>query len=178
MYVASKCFMFASVLWGTVGDRHTAQGPGMGRGRAGGGWGRNELGASSRVLPTRRETRGPGEGAGRGEGWGYGAHARWGLGGQERAAWLSTSGCEEQRACPIRNACVFIYHLVGYFFFILCNFTIVLSLKGFSCMPVFKLCKLIQNHLLVKKKKGMKKSDRVSFSYHSGWSFFSFFYIY
>jgi hypothetical protein len=42
-------------------------------------------------------------------------------------------------------------------------------------MPVFKLCELIQNHLLKRKKE--EKSDRVSFSDQSGYLFFLFLYL-
>jgi hypothetical protein len=160
MYVASKCFMlqvFGRARWvmGTW-PRHL-------------GWGVIVLG-----WLRMQGARGQGEGAGHGEGWGQGVHARWA---RQTGAGCVTIHIQTWGAAGLSNSkCICIYlPSCRIFFFILCNFTIVLSLKGFSCMPIFKLCKLIQNHLLVKKKKEWKKVIGSPSHINPADLFFSFF---
>jgi hypothetical protein len=111
--------------------------------------------------------RGGGQGEGARRGRGQGAHARWGRGEagcatihiQTRgAAGLSSLKC----MCIYLPSCriIFSYYVISYvdglFFDNKTVGTISLSLKGFSCMPVFKLYKLIKNHLLKRKKEEKK----------------------
>jgi hypothetical protein len=112
IYVASKCFML-QVFHG-AGWMIGAQ-PGClrwGRGRAGGGWGCSELGASSRVPPTQRERRESG--------------------GRSRCACKVGARRSGLRDCPYPDARsnelvqlemhVYLFTILYDYFIILCNF--------------------------------------------------------
>jgi hypothetical protein len=104
MYVASKCFMLQVFYVGIMSDGRMDREPMDGAWRVGASRrGRSELGAGSRVSPTRRERAGSGEGAGQSDKGRVrvrgGGEANWGRLHVRIGARQMEAGCAGVHAC-------------------------------------------------------------------------------